>query len=122
MKPNLEYDLFKTDWIVNKCKNSPTYSQNLYAALCNNRFIKDKEEWTCSWRYAGGLLSEINNCGDYLDYYCSGMRNIDSFVPESCVTDDIRNDLLKLGWIIEPYEPRFEHGTYINVWEYNEMS
>jgi hypothetical protein len=116
MKPDLELDLFKTDWIVNKCKDSSTYSQNLYAALCNNRFIKDNEEWTCSWRYAGGLLSEINNRGDYLDYYCSGMRNIESFVPESYVTDEIRSDLLKLGWVIEPYEPRLEPGTYINTW------
>jgi hypothetical protein len=116
MKPNLEYDLFKTDWIVTKCKNNPTYSQNLYAALCNNRFIKDNEEWTCSWRYAGNILSGLNNKGDYLDYYCSGMRDNVNFVGEGSVTDEVRLDLSKIGWSIEPYEPRFESGIYRNEW------
>ena len=40
MKPNLELDLMKSDYIANKCISSDVYSQNLYAALCNNRFFK----------------------------------------------------------------------------------
>lgn len=60
MKADLEYDLFKTDWIVSKCKNSK-YAQNLYAALCNNRFFKNDEEWTCSWRHSGGIVAELRN-------------------------------------------------------------
>ena len=71
-KPNLEADLLKTEYIVNKCKSSEVYSQNLYAALCNNRFFKDNEEWTCSWRYAGGIVADLRDVGeDYMSFYCS---------------------------------------------------
>jgi hypothetical protein len=56
--------------------------------------------------------------GDYIDWYCSGIKGnpisgdeeefvdpvlqakLDSFVGEGHVTDEIRNDLLKLGWIV----------------------
>jgi len=108
MKADLEYDLFKTDWIVSKCKNSK-YAQNLYAALCNNRFFKSDEEWTCSWRQAGGIVADIRNIGEgYMDFYCSG--------NESVVTPEISNDLLNLGWLIKPYEPKLEPGIYRNVW------
>lgn len=103
-KPDLEYDLFHSDWIKNKCLNSSIYSQNLYAALCNNRFFYDDKEWTCSWRYAGGLVSEINGGSDYMDFYCSGISDVNGFVSEGEVTDEIRTDLLRLGWTIKPYE------------------
>lgn len=116
---NLELDLTSTDWIIEKVKNSETYAQNLYAALCNNQFIKNevvsilKEDiWSCTWRYAGGIVADIKGHGDYLDYYCSGIGNVayDSkadelafrtkqYVPEGDVTDEIRSDLFKLGWI-----------------------
>ena len=78
-KADLEQDLLKTTYIIDKCKNSETYSQNLYAAMCNNLFYKNDEEWSCSWRYAGGLVADLRNMGeDYLDWYCSGIWNIDS--------------------------------------------
>ena len=104
MKPNLEQDLLNSSFIKDKCKHSPVYSQNLYAALCNNKFFYNNEEWTCSWRYAGGLVSQIVDGDDYMDYYCSGIGNINGFVGEGFVTEEIRTDLLKLGWIIKPYE------------------
>jgi len=65
--------------------------------------------------------------GDYIDWYCSGIRDAKvldddefraltkeqqeyyiqgkAFVPESVVTDEIREDLLKLGWIVIDEEP-----------------
>lgn len=104
MKPDLENDLFANETIVSKCKNSSIYSQNLYAALCNNRFFYIDEEWTCSWRHAGAIVSEINSGDDYLDYYCSGMVNNNGFVPEGFVTDEIRLDLIQLGWVVKPYD------------------
>jgi hypothetical protein len=118
MKPNLENDLFKSDTIVEKCKHSNIYSQNLYAALCNNRFFYNDQEWTCSWRYAGGIIADIRNNGeDYMDWYCSGIGDVNgNYVGESVVTDEIRLDLMKLGWIVKPYEPRLEPGVYRNVW------
>ena len=33
---NMEYDLRSTDWILDKVRASEVYTQNLYAAMCNN--------------------------------------------------------------------------------------
>lgn len=120
-KNNLEYDLRTTDWILEKTRNSDTYAQNLYAALCNNEFVKNDvwpilkdQRWSCSWRYAGGIVADMQEKGDYIDWYCSGIRDVDleesteenklyderSYVAESVVTEEIRRDLLKLGWIV----------------------
>lgn len=106
---NLEYDLRTTDWILEKTRNSDIYAQNLYAALCNNDFIKNDvwpilkgETWHCSWRYAGGIIADMREEGDYIDWYCSGIAEAyydkRLYVSESTVTDEIRGDLLKLGW------------------------
>jgi len=106
-KNNLEYDLRSTDWILKKVRESDTYAQNLYAAICNNDFIKNdvwpilqQETWACSWRYAGGIVADMREQGDYIDWYCSGIGADDGMVCESVVTDEIREDLLKLGWIV----------------------
>jgi hypothetical protein len=107
MKLDLEQDLFANSTIKDKCKHSKVYSQNLYAAMCNNRFFYGENEWTCSWRMSGGIVADLRDCGeDYLNYYCSGMINLDGSVSESVVTDEIRLDLAKMGWIIKPYEKR----------------
>ena len=120
MKADLEHDLFSCEYIRNKCKNSEIYSQNLYASLCNNRFFKNDEKWTCSWRMAGGIVADLRDKGEqYTDWYCSGILgtgNVEGYVPESVVTPEITNDLLNLGWIIKPYEPRLESGVYRNEW------
>jgi hypothetical protein len=119
-KDNMEYDLRSTKWICDKVKTSDTYAQNLYAAMCNMQFqqqevwqvLKD-QRWSCSWRHAGGIVADMREKGDYIDWYCSGIAGGDEpdvyteghdlkakvFVPEGYVTDEIREDLLKLGWI-----------------------
>jgi len=128
-KDNMEYDLRSTQWIIDKVKGDEVYAQNLYASMCNNDFTKNDvwpiltdKRWSCSWRHAGGIIADMQEKGDYIDWYCSGIRDskildddefraltkeqqeyyIQSkkFVPESCVTDEIREDLLKLGWIV----------------------
>jgi hypothetical protein len=117
-KDNLEYDLRITDWILDKVRNSDTYAQNLYAAMCNNGFIKNdvwpiltEKEWSCSWRYAGGIIADMREKGDYIDWYCSGIGeglgngDIDGtkgYVGEGLITDEIREDLIKLGWLVAP--------------------
>jgi len=103
----METNLIHTPWICNKVKSTEIYAQNLYAALCNNQFVqKDGDEpWSCSWRYAGGLIAMMRGEGDYLDWYMSGGMleyTRAGFVNESKITDEIRNDLLKLGWKILP--------------------
>ena len=110
-----------SEWFNSKVCEQEHYAQNLYAALCNNDFQKLKvvpilkeQTWSCSWRYAGGLVARIRNEGDYLNWYCSGMGGLATddefdndeymskkkYVPEGVVTDEIREDLKKMGWIV----------------------
>jgi len=111
---NLEYDLLTTDWILEKVRSSDAYAQNLYAAFCNNEFqkievvpiLKD-QRWSASWRYAGGIIADMRQKGDYIDWYCSGINPIyedtdpgNGYVPEEHVTEEIRDDLKRLGWIV----------------------
>ena len=110
-KDNMEYDLRSTEWICLKVKASESYAQNLYAAMCNNDFQKlavipilQDQRWSCSWRSAGGIIADMRQQGDYIDWYCSGIMNDDhepeGYVPESVVTIEIREDLKQLGWIV----------------------
>ena len=116
-KNNLEYDLRSTKWICDRAKSTKTYAQNLYAAMCNQDWQRNDvwpllkgETWSCSWRYAGGIVADMREEGDYIDWYCSGIQGepdadwVDlGHVPEGTVTDQIREDLFRLGWI--PKEP-----------------
>ena len=115
---NLEYDLRSTEWICDKAKANNDYAQNIYASLCNNDFLKlevvpilKNDTWSCSWRYSGGIVADMRGEGDYIDWYCSGIGTDDSgygldhrqatgYVPEGIVTDEIREDFKKLGWIV----------------------
>lgn len=113
-KDNMEYDLRSTRWICDQVKSNKTYAQNLYAALCNRDFQKNEvwnrlegKTWSCSWRYAGGILADMCESGDYIDWYCSGIQGepdedwVDlGHVPEGTVTDQIREDLFRLGWLV----------------------
>ena len=115
---NMEYDLRSAKWICDKAKASESYAQNLYAAMCNNYFQKlavmpilKNMKWSCSWRYAGGIVADMREQGDYIDWYCSGIKGgIDlgggieedphpTWVGESVITDEIRKDLQLLGWV-----------------------
>jgi hypothetical protein len=114
---NLEYDLRTTEWLIDKVRSNVSYAQNIYAALCNNEFqkldtwpiLKD-EHWGCSWRHAGGIVANMRGQGDYIDWYCSGMGDglgngdrdkSKRYVAEGVVTDDVRADLLELGWKVK---------------------
>ena len=137
-KNNMEYDLRTTQWMLHKVRSNEVYAQNLYAAMCNNDFKKLEYDdtpdnvvqvlrdgpimWSCSWRYAGGIIADMREEGDYIDWYCSGINReyteeeledmteeqrdrchlVASFVSESVVTDEISADLLKLGWRVVP--------------------
>ena len=115
-KNNLEYDLRSTKWICDKVKSNKTYAQNLYAAMCNMQFVKNDiwpllkdQRWSASWRSAGGIIANMREEGDYIDWYCSGIGDglgngdldgTKGYVSESVVTDEIREDLKQLGWIV----------------------
>jgi len=114
---DLEYDLRTCEWILAKARTREDYAQNIYAALCNMRWqrldvmpiLKD-EHWSCSWRSAGGVVADMLQQGDYIDWYCSGIQdysgdeadpnfNGKGYVPEGTVTEEIRIDFQKIGWI-----------------------
>ena len=112
---NLEWDMMTTEWFTTKVRGSVVYAQNLYAAFCNNEFQKidvmtvlRDQTWSCSWRSAGGIIAEIRGEGDYLDWYCSGIMSDaeedggtkKGYVAEATVTDEIEQDLKRLGWIV----------------------
>ncbi len=121
---DLEYDLRTTEWILEKARNRDEYAQHIYAALSNMRWqklevfpiLKD-EFWSCSWRSAGGIVADMLQKGDYIDWYCSGMGGLadydtdpkewaerTKYVPEGTVTEEIREDFQKLGWIPVPWD------------------
>ena len=118
--PNLEYDVEDCEWICEKIRSNDAYAQNFYAALCNNEFQRNEvwpilkdQTWGCTWRYAGGIIAHIRREGDYIDWYCSGIRGgmtlsdeeakqyeDNRFVSEGVITEEIRQDLLRLGWVV----------------------
>lgn len=124
--PNLERDLGATEWLVAKVRSRKSYAQNLYAALCNNEFQKQEvwpvlsnETWCCSWRYSGGIIADLEGKGDYLDWYCSGIRGVDfdannaddptkEYVGEGEITEEILEDLAKLGWAPLPNSNEYD--------------
>jgi len=117
---NLEADLRCDPVMLRRVRMCDAYAQNLYAALCNNSFtrrevmsILQDKQWHCSWRYAGGIIADMRGHGDYIDWYCSGIRRshdmedmpVDDvnptehcLVPEGVITDQIRSDKSTLGW------------------------
>lgn len=129
-KNNMEYDLRTCDWILEKVRTDDVYAQNLYSAMCNVDWCKrelwtvlKEEYWGCSWRHAGGVIADMRQEGDYIDWYCSGIREdlsdddiaaltpeqqesyrtiYSKYVPEGHVTEQIEKDLNKLGWFPVP--------------------
>lgn len=112
---DMEYDMRTSPWLCEKVRNSDTYAQNLYAAMCNTEWQKREvmpilrdETWSCTWRSAGGIVANLREQGDYIDWYCSGigegLGNGDitgnkGYVPEGTVTEQIADDLYQLGWV-----------------------
>lgn len=118
-KNNLEYDLRSSKELCDKVKQSDTYAQNLYAAMCNMEWQSREfwqelkgETWGCSWRHAGGIIADMQEKGDYIDWYCSGIGGgltmedgrLAGYVPEGQVTEEIELDLNRLGWRPVPYK------------------
>lgn len=99
-KNNLEWDLRTSDRLCAKVKDNE-YAKKLYAALCNTDWVRteiipllrqdpDKDLWSCSWRYAGGIIAHMREEGDYIDWYCSG--------NEGYIDPEVAADLKELGW------------------------
>lgn len=124
---DLKQDILEADWLLAKIRERKDYAQNLYAAICNMRWCKrevwpllKEDYWSCSWRSAGSIVADFRNGyedvnEDYMNWYCSGigdgLGNGDAdrtrgYVPEGTVTDEITEDLGKIGWISVPWPER----------------
>ena len=91
--PDLESDLRSSDLINYKCSGSEKYCQELYAAICNNQFIKHSKECSYTWRMVGGIIANILEKGDYIDWYLSG--------NEGYISEEVSKDLSELGWVVK---------------------
>lgn len=115
--PDIRHDILACQALVAKIRNRKNYAQNLYAAFCNISWRKNAiwpilkdQRFGMSWRASGAFIAQVRGSGDYLDWYCSGIRDIDwddqvnsrwdnsGHVAEGTVTEEIRQDLAKLGW------------------------
>jgi hypothetical protein len=129
MSDDLVEDIKNDPEILNKVRNSNSYAQNLYCAFCNMRWCPRemfpalrqdpvKDLWSASWRGSGGIIAKLRGKGDYMDWYCSGIKGGLSYdtkdddeyfekkgyVSEGFVTDEIREDLARIGWFPVPWE------------------
>ena len=98
---NLADELANSTEICEKVLYDEEYAKDLYRALCNMQWRKREimpllrnELWSASWRCAGGIVADLRQEGDYMDWYCTG--------GEGTVTEEIKEDLARLGW--EPVE------------------
>lgn len=115
MNNDIFEDIKECAWMREKIQINKSYAQNLYAAFCNNEFqklevwtvLRGTDGWGCTWRRAGSFIAEVRNEGDYMDWYCSGIQNDEAlkelgYVPESVITDEIRQDLRRIEWVVKP--------------------
>jgi len=126
-KNNMEYDLRSSKELCDKVKKYDNYAQNLYAAMCNMQWQSREfwqelkgELWSASWRHSGGIVADMREQGDYIDWYCSGIGNEElgngldgtipvqdehgrTYVPEGQITEEIELDLNRLGWRPVPW-------------------
>lgn len=107
-KHDKSFEKIITNKLGSRMKRSKKFSNNVYACLCNIIWYNSSTNdiYSCSWRYAGGLVAEIRNIGeDYLDFYCTG--------GEGEYNANIYKLLNKLGYKALQYR-EFEHLQIFN--------
>lgn len=99
---DLEQDLLRNDAVRKLVQTDRDFGYELYAALCNNQFVHtrmehpDKDYWSCTWRYAGSIVSDIaSEGGDYMNYYCSGR--------EGAISPRVAEILTTMDWSGHPW-------------------
>jgi len=77
------------------------FAKTVYATFCNREWINGSgDRWSCSWRYAGGLVAEARDEGeDYLDFYLDDLAG-DGRLPSNAAALDgeFLAILKRLGW------------------------
>jgi len=114
---NLEVEMAGDAIVITYLKDRDIAVQ-FYSALCNMRWRKinalpddqriieklkgiDSNIWSCSWRFAGGIIADIRNSNyntneDYIHFYCSG--------NEGDVSDIVKECFKRMGWEPCPWD------------------
>lgn len=113
MNSNLENCLMKDDEFLQKIQDLK-FAHAAYLTFCNREWINGTgDRWSCSWRYAGGLVAQARNVGEsYLDFYLR-----DLLTPE---LEPVEEDyaaffaiLVRLGWREVTIEDEIRDGQRI---------
>ena len=114
---DLESDIMADPAVIKLCADVGM-AREFYSALCNMQWRKintlpederimdilrgeESDVWSCSWRYAGGIIAEIrsihyNTNEQYIDFYCTGNEGYVSETVEECFKN--------MGWKPCPWE------------------
>lgn len=116
-----EQDLMDSDEFKQKLRVDENFAQAFYCALENQAWGKDGDVYTCSFRYAGGLVANLRCMGEgYMDFYCCGRGIFDDEEPiqegptaiRSCtIRPDVAEELAKLGW----YPVQYPRGNDVSI-------
>lgn len=91
---NLELSILLNEKVHKKIIKDDSYARDFYAALCNNELFYNGELTDgYTFREAAALIAYVRKNGNYIDWYCSG--------NEGKVTDEVREDLLDMGYTLE---------------------
>lgn len=92
---NFQDDL--TNLFGDRMRSDEEFCKNIWSALANVIWRNiDGAEASYTFRAAGGLIAEIIDGGDYMDWYCCG--------PDSVVSEEIAKGLASCGWSHHDYE------------------
>jgi hypothetical protein len=105
-----EQDALNNPEFVARLGADLVFAQNVYAAICNNDLIDlaTGDDYGMTWRAAASFVAHLRNLAGvefdetYLTWYCSGMVDIDGWVEEGAITDDVRLAFKTLGWGVRP--------------------
>ena len=100
------YNLIKESSFYQKFGDD-NFSQNWYAAFCNNEFVLDGRDkfYFVSWRGAAADVAAIRKSlgisGDYMDWFCSGAAaSAFGYVQEGTITPEVQTYLKEIGFVL----------------------
>lgn len=111
---NLEVEMANDPVVIGYLEDYGT-AIAFYSALCNRRWMAkpqpedeaiinrlkgEPEFWSCTWRYAGGIIADIRNkhynrTEDYSNFYCTG--------NEGMVSNFVAECFGRMGWTSEKW-------------------
>lgn len=96
LKKSLELALYGDDEFLLAVKDIE-FARAAYDTLCNTEWVDaDFERWSCTMRYAGGIIATARDQGeDYVEFYLGDSEDSDAARTHSRT---FRKMLSRLGW------------------------